>query len=316
MLLQTRGRLTARQLADELEVSPRTIYRDVEALHSAGIPLYGDAGHAGGYQLLDGFRTRLTGLTAKEAESLFLAAMPGPANELGCGMVVAALQLKLQAALPPPVRQRAMELQQRFHLDAPGWYQDGDRSAHLVATAEAVWNQHRVRIRYRDGHGEVTRVLEPRGLVLKGGSWYVVANDADDEAFATYRVSQIIDLTRLAETFPRREDFDLAGYWRSYVREVHERQGPGEAVVRVSPHGLARLQEIATGPVVTSVEDPATVKPPDCAGWVTSVVAIESLTHAHDEFLRLGADIEVVSPPDLRARLAATARALGALYDT
>jgi predicted DNA-binding transcriptional regulator YafY len=112
--------MTAQQLADELEVSPRTIYRDVESLHSAGIPLYGDAGHAGGYQLLDGFRTRLTGLTAKEAETLFLTGMPGPADELGCGMVVAALQLKLQAALPPALRDRAVELQQRFHLDAPG----------------------------------------------------------------------------------------------------------------------------------------------------------------------------------------------------
>jgi predicted DNA-binding transcriptional regulator YafY len=311
MLLQTRGRLTARQLADELEVSPRTIYRDVEALHSAGIPLYGDAGHAGGYQLIDGFRTRLTGLTAKEAESLFLAAMPGPANELGCGMVVAALQLKLQAALPPPMRRRAMELQQRFHLDAPGWYQEGDRSAHLVATAQAVWDQHRVQIRYRDSHGEATAVLEPRGLVLKGGRWYVVANHADDASFTTYRISEITGLTRLAETFAQREDFDLADYWRSHVREFHERQRPDHVVVRVSPHGLARLREIA--PAVTSMQD--TAEAPDHGGWVTAVVAIESSTHAHDEFLRLGADIEVVSPPDLRARLATTARALAVLYN-
>jgi predicted DNA-binding transcriptional regulator YafY len=150
-------------------------------------------------------------------------------------------------------------------------------------------------------------------LVLKGGRWYVVANHAGDTSFATYRVSQIVGLTRLAETFPHREDFQLADYWHSHVREFHERQRPDHAVVRVSPHGLARLREIANGPAITSVEIPA--QTPDGAGWGTAVVAIESLTHAHDEFLRLGAEIEVLSPADLRARLATTARALAVLYD-
>src|ERR1700691_3588804 len=126
LLLQTRGRLTAQQLADELEVSVRTIYRDAEALNAAGVPVYGDAGPAGGYQLLAGYRTRLTGLTAAEAEALQFAGMPGPAAELGLGTVLATAQLKLDAALPEGLRERSARIQERFFLDAPGWYHDGD----------------------------------------------------------------------------------------------------------------------------------------------------------------------------------------------
>ena len=177
LLLQSRGRMTADALAAELEVSVRTIYRDVGALHAAGIPLYGEAGTDGGYRLLDGYRTRLTGMTAAEAEALALAGLPGPAAELGLGGVLAAAQLKLDAAMPAEMRTRAAMIRERFHLDAPGWYSDGDSVPYLGAVAEAVWNQRRIEVRYRRWHAptDVTRRLDPHGIVLKAGKWYLVA---------------------------------------------------------------------------------------------------------------------------------------------
>ncbi|WP_262281769.1 YafY family protein [Micromonospora sp. MA102] len=311
LLLQAHGRLTAAELARRLEVSVRTVYRDVESLHAAGIPLYGEAGHAGGYRLVDGWRTRLTGLTAEEADRLLFAGLPGPAAELGYESVVATLQLKLRAALPPPLADRAARLEQRFHLDTPGWYSDGDSSPYLAAAAEAVWREHRVRVRYRSWSGEVSRVLEPYGLVLKGGRWYVVAARPDRAEPATYRVNQILNLTPLDEPFDRPE-FDLPAWWRAHVAAFRAGLHQDEATIRLSPAGRARLREIASDAVVGAVD--AGAGPPDAEGWVRAVVPIESLTHAHGDLLRLGAEVEVLSPAALRDRLAETATALAALY--
>ncbi|MEV0428652.1 transcriptional regulator [Micromonospora sp. NPDC050495] len=311
LLLQAHGRLTAAELARRLEVSVRTVYRDVESLHAAGIPLYGAAGHAGGYRLVDGWRTRLTGLTAEEADRLLFAGLPGPAAELGYQSVAATVQLKLRAALPAPLADRAARLQERFHLDTPGWYSDGDPSPHLTPAADAVWRQHRIRVRYRSWTGEVDRVLEPYGLVLKGGRWYLVAARPDRPEPATYRVNQILDLTPLDEPFDRPE-FDLPGWWRQHVVEFRSRLHRDQATIRLSPRGRERLREIASDTVVAAVD--ATAGPPGADGWIRAAVPIESLTHAHGDLLRLGAEVEVLSPAALRDRLAGTAAALAALY--
>src|SRR5215216_1881310 len=240
LLLQTRGRMTAQELADELEVSLRTIYRDVDSLSAAGVPLYGDRGPAGGYQLLGGYRTRLTGMSADEADSLFLAGLPGPAAELGLGEVLAAAQLKFLAALPPELRSRAGRIRERFHLDAPAWFHVGERPNCLTEVADAVWDQRLIRVRYeRWGHGEVERTLQPLGVVLKAGSWYLVAG-VDGQA-RTYRISRILNLETLDEQFERPVDFDLAGYWSMYQREFQERLFSGKAKIRLSPHGLELL---------------------------------------------------------------------------
>ncbi|GAA2215716.1 YafY family protein [Nonomuraea monospora] len=312
LLLQTRGRMTAQELAERLEVSVRTIYRDVESLHGAGIPLYGDAGPKGGYQLLDGYRTRLTGLTADEAESLFLAGLPGPAAELGLGTVVAAAQLKLMAALPVELRDRAGRIQERFLLDAPTWYRDSDPTTYLAAVADAVWNERRIQIRYRRWKEpqEVERRLEPYGLVVKAGRWYLVARAGRD--VRTYRVSQILDLQPLAERFVRPEGFDLGAYWAGHLAEFEARLRWGEAVVRLSPRGVERLADLMTPGVVAAARQSA--QPPDEEGWTRVTVPIESIEHAVGEFLRLGTDVEVLGPAALRERLAATADELSRRY--
>jgi predicted DNA-binding transcriptional regulator YafY len=314
LLLQTRGRMTAQQLADELEVSVRTIYRDVESLSAAGVPLYADAGTGGGYQLVDGYRTRLTGLTEAEAQALFLAGLPGPAAELGLRTAVAAAQLKLRAALPDPLRERADLIQERFLLDAPGWYHDGDRSPHLAVVADAVWRQRALRVRYRRWKEpvEVSRTLCPYGLVLKAGKWYLVAAGRDAERPGTYRVNQIVELERLDEPFDRPASFDLAGYWRAHIAEFRAGLRQGDAVIRLSPRGRERLFELMGAAVCDAVTRSSTE--PDAAGWRTATVPIESLTHAHTELLKLGAEVEVLAPEELRARLSRTAHDLAALY--
>jgi predicted DNA-binding transcriptional regulator YafY len=314
LLLQARGRMTAEQLADELEVSVRTIYRDVEALHAAGVPVYGEAGPSGGYRLLEGYRTRLTGLTGDEAEALFLAGMPGPASELGLGAVVAAARLKLQAALPPAMRARAARIRDRFYLDPSGWYDDGDHSPCLAAVADAVWNQRRMWVRYRRWKqpAEVSRTLEPYGVVLKAGRWYVVAMSSDRPGPRTYRVSQILELRVLDEHFDRPEQFDLAGFWQAHLVEFRAGRQQGEAVIRLSARGRDRLTDLMTADVVNAAAQTAT--PPDRQGWVTATVPIESLTHAQTGFLKLGAEVEVLSPPELREQLAHTVGELAAIY--
>ena len=168
LILQTRGGLTAAELARELEVSVRTIHRDVEALSAAGVPIYADRGPYGGIRLVDGYRTRLTGMTPDEAEALFMSGMPGPAAELGLGTVVTAARLKVLAALPTELRSRASRLVERFHLDAAGWFQTNQPVPHLATVAESVWEGRQARIEYERGDGAVTRVLGPLGLVLEG----------------------------------------------------------------------------------------------------------------------------------------------------
>ncbi|MEU5886924.1 YafY family protein [Streptomyces sp. NPDC047461] len=297
LLLQTRGRMTAARLAEELEVSVRTVYRDVEALSAAGVPLYADAGHAGGYRLLDGYRTRLTGLTADEAEALFLAGVPGPAAELGLGSVLAAAQLKVRAALPVELRAHADRISGRFHLDAPGWYAEAEETPYLPAVADAVWNNRVLNIVYRRWRAptDVERRLEPYGLVLKAGRWYVVAGPGP----RTFRVDQILELAVAEGEFTRPDDFDLAAYWTAHQRDFHERLYRGEAVVRLAPGvTLARAADVRA----------------DEDGGTVATVPIESVDHALGEFLRMGTDIEVLQPPELRERLARTAAELTEMY--
>ena len=305
LLLQNRGRMTAAQLAAEMEVSVRTVYRDIEALHASGVPLYGEAGHAGGYQLLGGYRTRLTGLNAPEAEALFLSGIPGPAAELGLASALAAAQLKLHAALPPELREHANRMRSRFHLDAPGWYAPDSDVPCLTQVAEAVWQSRVLDVRYRRWKAptDVDRRLEPYGLVLKAGRWYLVAAPGP----RTYRVDQILSLSARQETFQPPRDFDLAGYWQRYRADFLTSLYTGEAVVRLSPAALPRL----TGAAAQSAADTGL---PEQDGWIRAVLPIESIDNAHRMFLALGTEVEVLEPPQLRARLAATARALAIRY--
>ena len=311
LLLQTRGRMTAAALAAELEVSVRTIYRDVESLSAAGVPLYGDAGRDGGYQLLDGYRTRLTGLTGDEAEVLLFGGLPGPAADLGLGSALSAAQLKLLAALPVELRDRARLMRGRFYLDAPSWYRHPEQVPHLTAVAEGVWQQRGLRIGYRRWKAptDVTRTVEPLGVVLKAGRWYLVARSNGN--VRTYRVGQILAVEPLEHRFERDAEFDLEAHWRDYVADFQRRRYRDVADVRLSPSAQEWWAEHADPVVLAAVEQTAT---PDSDGWVRACIPIESVSHAQRDLLQLGADVEVLAPAELRERITATAAALGRMY--
>ena len=309
LLLQTRGRMTAGELARELEVSERTIHRDVEALSASGVPIYAERGVHGGIRLVDGYRTRLTGMTADEAEALFLAGIPGPAAELGLGTVVAAAQLKILASLPPELRARASRLVERFHLDAGEWFRTSQPVPHLGALSEAVWEARCIAITYdRDGI-EVRRELEPLGLVLKAGIWYVVARVEGN--VRTYRVARVLAVEPLGEPFERPSPFDLAGYWAE-SSAAFERDVPRiEVVVRVRPDRLDRLRSAVGHGVVADAEYLAD---PDPDGWLRLRVRLDWPDEAPRRLLAAGRWVEVLEPAEVRARLAHTARAVAARY--
>jgi predicted DNA-binding transcriptional regulator YafY len=240
----------------ELEVSVRTIHRDVDALSASGVPIYADRGPHGGIRLVDGYRTRLTGMTADEAEALFLAGLPGPRRSSGSGTVVAAARLKVLASLPTELRGRASRLVERFHLDAAAWYHPDEAVPFLGELSESVWECRRVQIGYDRGDKTVDRILEPLGLVLKAGVWYLVAR-ADDQP-RTYRVSRVSRVTTLEDVFERPDGFDLAAFWAessaAYERRHAARRGgaadrprpdrPAPGVIGERPYDtLVRLDE-------------------------------------------------------------------------
>jgi predicted DNA-binding transcriptional regulator YafY len=304
LLLQTRGRQTAGQLAAELEVSERTIHRDVEALSEAGVPIYAERGPHGGVQLVEGYRTRLTGMTADEAEAVFLSGLPGPAAELGLGTVVTAARLKVLASLPSELRVRASRLVERFYLDAAGWFQESDPVPHLAAVAEAVWEGRRLWIEYQRGDGRVERVLEPLGLVLKGGIWYAVASV--EGVVRTYRLSRVVAARPLAETFERPTGFDLASHWAESIA-AYERDIPRiEVTVRVAPNRLDVLGDLVGHHTLAAAER---LQSPDGDDWTRLRLRVDwGLDEAPGHLVGMGADLEVIGPPEVRDQVIRLAR--------
>jgi predicted DNA-binding transcriptional regulator YafY len=307
--LQARGRVTAPELAAECAVSLRTIYRDIDALSAAGIPVYSERGSDGGYRLLDGYRTQLNGLSAKEAESLFMAGLSGPAADLGIGAVMAAAQNKLLSAMPARLRAGAEQMRARFHLDAPAWFAEAERPAHLPVVADAVWAQRLLRMRYQSWKAEKQRVVEPLGLVLKSGAWYLVGR-VDGDA-RTYRISRILELVVLDQRFERPKSFDLAGYWQASTKRLEADLHQNMAKIRLSPWG-AKMLEALTSPYVRAA---TRISPQvDADGWHTAVMPVGSIRQACVDLLRFGSEAEVLEPPELRAKMAAVVADMNSVY--
>ncbi|RZJ18998.1 MAG: YafY family transcriptional regulator [Brevundimonas sp.] len=312
LMLQTRGRLTAETLAAEFEVSVRTIYRDIDQLSAAGAPVYADRGRSGGFQLLDGYRTRLTGLTDAEAETLFLGGLAGPAAQMGFSEAVGAMQLKLLAALPPERQAAAERIAGRFHLDPIGWFQTAEEAHRLPAIAQAVWTCRRIKVLYESWNGRRERMLEPLGLILKAGRWYLAAMTAGGEvgvAPRTYRISNALELTVSEEVFERPDSFDLPAWWAETSQRFERERFTQHARLRLNARGLKYLAMF--GAEYARLAGAAT---PGADGWVEVDAPFETVAWAASEFMRLGDDAEVLAPPELREAVVEACRRTLAVY--
>ncbi len=234
MLLQAHRRLTARELAQRLEVSERTILRDMDALSGSGVPVMAERGAGGGWSLVDGYQTKLTGLNAAEIQALFLSRPMQLMADLGLRQSSQAAMLKLQAALSETGRRQAEFMQRRILIDTRGWRDPAESVTLLPAAMEALWNGRKLRFQYlRESCEASERVAEPLGLVAKGSIWYLVARVEGETR--TYRVSRMRQAAVLAEAAEWPEDFDLAAYWNRSAAEFREQLPRYYATFLVDP---------------------------------------------------------------------------------
>jgi len=309
MLLQTRGRMTAQALATELEVSERTIYRDVNALSAAGVPIYGEAGLDGGYALLDSYRTNLTGLSAGEVRALFMLSIPAPFADLGVSQELKSALLKLTAALPAARRPDEEYVRQRFYLDSVGWQRDEEAVPHLKTIHQAVWENRKLHLTTRAFATQIHKVVDPYGLVVKAGAWYLVC--AAHCKIRVHRISYLVDARLADETFERPADFDLAAYWQASCAEREQNRATFAVRVRVAPDFVPVLPRYFGNSIRDKI---ANAGKPDAEGWVTLELAFESFEAARDRLLAFGRGVEVIEPYPLRRSILDFAEQIVALY--
>ena len=301
MLLQSHTQMTARALAQALEVSERTILRDMDQLSAAGVPVWAERGREGGFRLRPGWSTQLTGMTEAEASALLLAGLPGAATELGLGSAATSARLKLVASLPASLREQAAKVADRLHIDPVDWYRAPDQPTGLREAAEAVWRGQRIRVRYASWNKTAWRELEPFGLVLKAGAWYIAAREAGQREVRTYRLASVLESMPGRGAFRRPPSFDLASYWRDSSARFEAELRPLQARVRVSARALNWLRHARTRFVdVADGGQPGT-------GWRTVLLPLESVEHGARQILGYGGDVQVIAPAALRARVAAMA---------
>lgn len=304
MLLQSRGRSTAAELARQLDVSERTILRDMDQLSAAGVPVWSERGRDGGFRLRDGWSTQLTGLTGNEANAFLLAGLPGPATALGLGAAATSARLKMIASLPTVLREQAIRVGERLHVDPSDWYRADDAPACLLEVAAAVWQSRTISVHYESWRGASRRKLEPIGLVLKAGAWYLAARTPGHDEPATYRLATMTVVAASGPVFRRSRRFDLAQWWQRSSARFESRMRPLQARLRATSLGEARLANDRTVTVVAA----------NGSGGRELLLPIESIEHGARQLLALGAEVEVVEPNALREELRKLAQRVAALY--
>jgi predicted DNA-binding transcriptional regulator YafY len=310
MLLQTRGRMTAQALAKVLEVSERTIHRDIEALSAAGIPVYTESGPGGGCSLLDGYRSNLTGLSEDEVRALLMLGIPGPLREVGASQALRAAMLKLLTTMPAIQREEEARVRQRIHLDWVGWAQVEQPLPHLHTLQQAVWQDRKIHIVFGSIFDtSIAQLVAPYGLVAKASNWYLVCNK--DDQLRVVRVSRVLEAHIADECFQRPTDFDLARYWADWCLREEKSRPRYPVTLRVAPEFLPELPRYLGRVIGDSCTE---VGPPDAEGWVQLVLPFEGLAQARARLLGLGRAVEVLEPEALRQSLVDFAEQIVSFY--
>ncbi len=322
LLLQSRGRLTAPALAAHLEVSERTVLRDMDQLSASGVPVWSERGRDGGFQLRPGWSTELTGLTESESQALFLSGLPKAATELGLGSAAISARTKMLAAVPTTMRADAIRVGERLHLDPVDWYRAATAPKFLQAVADAVWHQRILAIQYQSWEGNKERVIKPLGLVLKAGVWYIaaIAQAASNKKIAakknsiyarknktelpiaqsprTYKLANIRSLSVMNGSFKYPTKFSLADYWAESVRRFEAGMYQNSASLRVNDRGFKLVKELSA--IIDEAAEQSQKADPKNEDWKLITIPIESIEHAAKQFLAFGLDVEVIAPIELR----------------
>lgn len=317
LLLQNSGKVTSRALAAKLEVSERTISRDMEALSAAGIPIYAERGPLGGWRLTESYRTTLTGLGKEELLALLVNSQSRLLHDLGIlkSHQEGAYQ-KIVASSPAPLKQYIDTLQERIHIDGAPWHTQEEHFPYLSLLQEAIWTQCMIEMKYRKTDGSVSeRIVQPIGLVAKGNVWYLVAMDgqekaASDNTVRSFRISRILDVRVLEKSFERPDNFSLAQYWERSTAEFKASLPSFPARIYITKQRLTRLSRNRYVKVIQTLSLQEQEE-----GWVTAEIQFDTLESACELLLGCGREARVISPQELAEAVQAEAKAIEELYD-
>ncbi len=310
MLLQTHERMTAEELADELEVSPRTVYRDITALNIAGIPVYTDRGPGGGIALVDSYKTTLTGMKEDEARALFMMSIPESLVQLGVGQNLKSAWLKLAVALPPNQQRVQLATQQRIYLDSTPWKQTDETVPQISVLHSAVWENKEVNIIYQGSfETKIELDIEPYGLVSKLNEWYLVGKNLG--YLRVIEVADILQVEILDHSFARDENFDLIAFWKEWCRSSQELRQVYTVILRMSPELLSRLSfYLGDRATYTLMEDDRG----EDDGWKIVSIQYDNYFHARGSILNFGRAAEVLEPEALKLGVLDFAKQIQGLY--
>jgi predicted DNA-binding transcriptional regulator YafY len=300
LLLQTRGKMTAKALAEELEVSRRTILRDITALSFSGVPVYSEGGHGGGIALVEEYRTTLTGLNTMEVQSLFVSSNNDALRDVGLGDAGERLLLKLLAALPNTHHSTADHIRQRLMIDPTWWWHDSSLSPFWEEMQRAVYEDRMIEAEYENFEGKIAqRTLAPYSLICKSSVWYLLAER--DGELRTYRVNRFHSMRLLEGTFTRRPDFDLPTYWRARAQDFENLPSEYRCTLRIHPERISFIKWLMPGrwELIADADD---------KGWITIFLSMDSDLLAKMLIFGLSGFVEVVEPMELKEAVATQAR--------